>query len=220
MSDVLTLLAERRIVPVVVLDRADDARPLAAALAAASLPCAEITLRTPQSLAALEEACAVDGFVAGAGTVLTAAQARDAVAAGAQFLVSPGLSRDVVTVGRAADIPVLPGVVTATEILTARRLGLTALKFFPAATSGGRAALEALTAPFADIQFMPTGGITAATMADYLAIDAVFAVGGSWIATRELIAARDWAAITDRARDAVAAASTSRPTDITARNAS
>lgn len=209
--DAVSLLGRFGVVPVVVLDDASHAMPLACALTRGGLPCAEITLRTPAALRALEITAEVDGFVAGAGTVLTAAQARQAIDAGAQFLVSPGLSGEVVEAGRTAGVPILPGVVTATELMAALDLGVTVVKFFPAATSGGTAALKALAAPFPDVHFMPTGGIGPNNLHPYLAIPAVIAVGGTWIATSQLLADGDFAAISQLAVDAVMAVAAHRP---------
>lgn len=220
MNDTLLALADHRIVPVVVIDDAGRAAPLARALADAGLPCAEITLRTDEALRALEAAAAVEGFVAGAGTVLHAEQAARAVDAGARFLVSPGLSRPVLDVATRAGVPLLPGAVTATEVMAALDLGLSVLKFFPAGTSGGPAGLRALAGPFPDVAFMPTGGITPENLPDYLGIPEVLAVGGTWITGPALLARGDFAAISQLASSAVASARAHPPTPTTARTAS
>ena len=204
-------MAGMGVVPVVALDNAADAVPLAETLAHAGLPCAEITLRTPAALDALAQAAAIDGFLAGAGTVLNAGQARQALDAGARFLVSPGLSRGVIEVGQVARVPVLPGVATATEVINALDLGINVVKFFPAATAGGPAAIRALAAPFPGVRFMPTGGVRPDNLADYLAIPAVLAVGGTWITTPQLLADRDFTAIGDLAHKAAELAQTLRP---------
>jgi 2-dehydro-3-deoxyphosphogluconate aldolase/(4S)-4-hydroxy-2-oxoglutarate aldolase len=210
-SSLLDDVASLGVVPVVVIDERREARHLVEALSGGGLPCAEVTLRTPAAMGALEDMSAGEGFIAGAGTVLHAAQAKAAIHAGARFLVSPGLSREVVEVGREAGVPVLPGVATATEAMAALDLAVDVVKFFPARTLGGPAALRALAAPFAsELRFMPTGGIDADTLPDYLAIPEVIAVGGTWIASRELLNASAFDEITHRARDAVHAVTTAR----------
>jgi 2-dehydro-3-deoxyphosphogluconate aldolase/(4S)-4-hydroxy-2-oxoglutarate aldolase len=198
-------LGDLGVVPVVTLDEKAQAVPLAEALSTAGLPCAEITLRTPSALNALSAAASVDGFCAGAGTVLTAHQARQAVDAGAQFLVSPGLSTEVVEEGRAAGVAVLPGVATATEIMTALRLEVKTVKFFPAGPLGGPEALRTLSAAFPTVRFMPTGGIGPDNLASYLSVPAVAYVGGSWITTPELVTHGDFTTISRLAHDAVRA---------------
>jgi 2-dehydro-3-deoxyphosphogluconate aldolase/(4S)-4-hydroxy-2-oxoglutarate aldolase len=203
-------LGDLGVVPVVTLDDKAQALPLAEALSAAGLPCAEITLRTATALNALSAAASLDGFCAGAGTVLTGRQARQAVEAGARFLVSPGLSAEVVEKGRAAGVPVLPGVATATEVMTALRLGAKTVKFFPATPLGGPEALRALSAAFPTIRFMPTGGIGPDNLASYLSIPAVAYVGGSWITTPELVTNGDFTTISRLAHDAVRAAAEHR----------
>ncbi|MCA0293836.1 MAG: bifunctional 4-hydroxy-2-oxoglutarate aldolase/2-dehydro-3-deoxy-phosphogluconate aldolase [Actinobacteria bacterium] len=191
----LETLARHRVVPVVVLDRAQDAAPLADALVAGGLPMAEVTFRTDAAPAAIRELAARDDLLVGAGTVLTRAQVDEAVAAGARFIVSPGLSRAVVERAQELGVPVLPGAVTATEIQAALELGLDAVKFFPAGTSGGPAAIRALAAPFGQLRFVPTGGVGPSDLAEYLAIPAVAAVGGSWMVPVSAIRSGDFATI-------------------------
>ena len=205
-TDVRKALSAARLVPVVVLDDAADADGLAAALVAGGLPVAEVTFRTAAAPDAIAAMAARGDILVGAGTVLTAEQVNQAVAAGARFVVSPGLSRAVVE--RCAELGVLalPGAVTATEVQAALELGLSTVKFFPAGTSGGPAAIKALAAPFSDVQFVPTGGVGPANLADYLAIPAVAAVGGSWMVPRERVKAGDFASIQQLTADAVAAA--------------
>ena len=205
-TDVRKALSAARLVPVVVLDDAADADGLAAALVAGGLPVAEVTFRTAAARDAIAAMAARGDILVGAGTVLTAEQVNQAVAAGARFVVSPGLSRAVVE--RCAELGVLalPGAVTATEVQAALELGLSTVKFFPAGTSGGPAAIKALAAPFSDVQFVPTGGVGPANLADYLAIPAVAAVGGSWMVPRERVKAGDFAGIQQLTADAVAAA--------------
>ncbi|MCG2805721.1 bifunctional 4-hydroxy-2-oxoglutarate aldolase/2-dehydro-3-deoxy-phosphogluconate aldolase [Propionicimonas sp.] len=202
MTDVLTPLAYR-IVPVVVLDEVEDADPLAAALVAGGLPVAEVTFRTPAARDAIQVMAERGDILVGAGTILTAHQVDAAVAAGASFVVSPGFSSAVVERCAEHGVPVLPGAVTATEIQAALEAGLDVVKFFPAATSGGPAAIRALAAPFPGLRFVPTGGIGADNLADYLTIDAVAAVGGSWMVSRSLISAGSFAEVSRLAREAV-----------------
>ena len=205
-TDVRKALSAARLVPVVVLDDAADADGLAGALVAGGLPVAEVTFRTAAAPDAIAAMAARGDILVGAGTVLTAEQVNQAVAAGARFVVSPGLSRAVVE--RCAELGVLalPGAVTATEVQAALELGLSTVKFFPAGTSGGPAAIKALAAPFSDVQFVPTGGVGPANLADYLAIPAVAAVGGSWMVPRERVKVGDFAGIQQLTADAVAAA--------------
>lgn len=188
MNDILGAVTERRLVPVVVLDDAADADPLAAALVAGGLPVAEVTFRTAAAADAIRAMAARGDVLVGAGTVLTVPQVDAAVASGARFVVSPGFSRAVVERCTEHGVPALPGAVTATEIQAAIEAGLSTLKFFPAGTSGGAAAIRALAAPFPALRFVPTGGIGPANLAEYLSIGAVAAVGGSWMVPRRMIA--------------------------------
>jgi 2-dehydro-3-deoxyphosphogluconate aldolase / (4S)-4-hydroxy-2-oxoglutarate aldolase len=205
-TDVLPALVQARLVPVVVLDDARDADPLAGALVAGGLPVAEVTFRTPAAADAIRAMADRGDVLLGAGTVLTPAQVDRAVAAGARYVVSPGLSRAVVERCAEHGVPALPGVVTATELQAALELGITTVKFFPAGTSGGPRAIAALAAPFDEVRFVPTGGIGPADLADYLRIDAVVAVGGSWMVPRDRIAAGDFAAVRRLTAEAVALA--------------
>ncbi len=203
MTGVLNRLAVARIVPVIVLDDAADAGPLADALLAGGIDCAEITLRTPAGLAAVQALAHRDDILVGAGTVLTAAQTDEAVAAGARFVVSPGLGLDVVHRAQRLGVTVLPGVATATELQAAAAAGLGAVKFFPAGALGGLGMLNALAGPFPGMRFMPSGGVTAENASDYLAHPSVFAVGGSWMVPRALIGAGRFAEITALCRRTV-----------------
>ncbi len=199
------VLRGHRVIPVVVLDdpaRADD---LGAALVAGGLPVAEVTLRTPQSAAVLRRLAARSDLVVGAGTVLTADQVDLARAAGATFVVSPGLSVAVVRRCQALELPVIPGVSSATEIMTALGLGPDTVKLFPAEASGGLAAVSALAAAFPQVRFVPTGGITADSAPAYLAHPAVVAVGGSWMVAPDLLASGQWDEVAARCRATVAA---------------
>ncbi|WP_413249492.1 bifunctional 4-hydroxy-2-oxoglutarate aldolase/2-dehydro-3-deoxy-phosphogluconate aldolase [Sinomonas flava] len=212
MSETLSALRAARLVPVVVLDDARDAAPLAAALVAGGLPVAEVTFRTPAAADSIRAMADRGDMVVGAGTVLTSQQVDRAVEAGASYVVSPGLSRAVVERCHDHGVLALPGAVTATEIQAALELGLTAVKFFPAGTSGGAPAIAALAAPFGDLSFVPTGGIGPKNLHDYLAIPAVAAVGGSWMVPRDRVHAGDFAQITRLTSEAVALASEAEST--------
>ena len=202
--DVLSALSAARLVPVVVLDDAASADKLAGALVSGGLPVAEITFRTAAAADSIRVMAARGDILVGAGTVLTVAQVDEAVAAGASFVVSPGLSRAVVERCAERGVLALPGVVTATEIQAALELGLTTVKFFPAGTSGGAPVIKALSAPFPDVRFVPTGGVGPKNLAEYLALPAVAAVGGSWMVPRSRLAAGDFAGIAALTAEAVA----------------
>lgn len=216
-SVITTTLATRRLLPVVVLDHAADAMPLADALIAGGLPVAEVTFRTPAAEAALRAMAALDDVLVGAGTVLGVDQVDRAFDAGARFVVSPGLSTAVVRRCQSLGIPAIPGVATATELLAALELGCDVVKFFPAETSGGAAAIRALAAPFPSVRFVPTGGIGTAQLDAYLGLAAVLAVGGSWMVASHLIAEQDYAQITRLTAAAVALASNGATDDADAR---
>lgn len=190
-QDVTSRLRAVRVVPVIVIDDAMDAVPLAQALSSGGLPCAEVTFRTSAALEALRRiANEHPSMLAGAGTVLTPKQAADARAAGAQFIVAPGFSPPVVDYCLEHDIPVFPGVCTPTEIEAALAKGLSVLKFFPAEPIGGLPYLKAISAPYTSVEFMPTGGINLVNLPSYLAFKKIVACGGSWMAPTELIAAK------------------------------
>jgi len=190
-------------IPVVTLARASDAAPFAAALVRGGLRVIEVTLRTPEAPAAIREiARQVPDAVVGAGTVLTGADVTRAVEAGARFLVSPGLTADLAAAGLACERPYIPGAVTPSEVIAARELGFALLKFFPAAGMGGVETLRQLAPVFPGIAFYPTGGLTGASAAEYLALPNVPMVGGGWMVPPDALAARDWATIEARARDA------------------
>ena len=194
------VLPRNAVIPVITVDRVDQAVPLADALIAGGLGAIEVTLRTDAGLPALAAMAAAHPTVPiGAGTVVTADQMAAAVDAGAAFLVSPGLTDPLAEAGRAMAVPFLPGVATATEVMRARDHGFTEVKFFPAEIAGGARALTGLAAVFPDLGFCPTGGITADNAPAYLALDAVFAVGGSWMAPKAAVERGDWQAIRDLA---------------------
>jgi 2-dehydro-3-deoxyphosphogluconate aldolase/(4S)-4-hydroxy-2-oxoglutarate aldolase len=207
--DLLAAVAAHLLVPVVVIDDARSAGPLGDALVAGGLPVAEVTLRTDAGLEAIRRLAARGDVLVGAGTVLTAGQVDDAVAAGARYIVSPGLSRAVVERCVEHGVLPLPGAVTATEVQTALEFGLTTVKFFPAETSGGAAAIRALAGPFHGLRFMPTGGIGPDNLGDYLRLPAVQAVGGSWMVPREAL--DDTAKVTALVSAAVRLATGLRP---------
>jgi 2-dehydro-3-deoxyphosphogluconate aldolase/(4S)-4-hydroxy-2-oxoglutarate aldolase len=190
MTNSIARLGELGIVPVVRLDEPAQGDRLAGALLAGGLPCAEITYRTAAAGEGIRRMCARSPeMLVGAGTVVTPDQAKQAVEAGARFIVSPGLDRRVVEWCLGHEVPVMPGVATPTEILMALESGLNVLKFFPAEALGGKEMLEALSAAFVGVKFVPTGGITAANAAAYLRLPSVFALGGSWLVAPKLIAA-------------------------------
>jgi len=190
---------KQRLVCIAVVDRPDDAVPLAEALLAGGLSVMEITFRTAgaaDSIARIRKG--VPQMSIGAGTLLSAEQVKQAVDVGAQFGVSPGLSEVVSNAARENNLPLFPGVITPTEVMRALELGWKHLKFFPAETAGGVDTLKALAGPFGHtgVKFVPTGGIRPATLPDYLAIPQVAAVGGSWMAERKLVAEKQWSKIT------------------------
>ncbi len=197
------------VIPVLVIDEPADAAPLARALVEGGLPVLEVTLRTPAALAAIAAMARVDGARIGAGTVLSAHDAARAKAAGAEFAVAPGATPGLVGACVARDLPLMPGAATASEVMTLLEQGYTMLKFFPAAAAGGPRFLSSFAAPLPRARFCPTGGISAETAPGYLALPNVTCVGGSWIAPPELLAAKDWAGIAERARAAAALATAS-----------
>ena len=191
------------VIPVLTIARAADAAPLALALRRGGLRVIEVTLRTPEALAAIREIRRrVPDAIVGAGTVLSGADVTRATEAGARFLVSPGLTPELAGAGRAGDLPYLPGAATPSEVMLARELGFSLLKFFPAAALGGVEMLRAYAAVFAGIAFCPTGGITPESAAQYLALANVPLVGGSWMVPADAVAAGDWERIEDLAREA------------------
>lgn len=212
MNHIIEKIRELGVIPVLVIDKADDAAPLAHALLRGGMTIAEVTLRTPAALDAIRTMATVDGLLVGAGTVLCADQARAALAAGAAFLVSPGLDDGVIDVARAADIPLLAGIATATEAQRAWNAGLRAVKYFPAEIAGGAPAVKAFSAVFRDLGFMPTGGVSLNNLEDYLKIPAVIACGGSWIAPESLVKAGKFDEISDRAAQAIEAVQRIRKT--------
>jgi 2-dehydro-3-deoxyphosphogluconate aldolase / (4S)-4-hydroxy-2-oxoglutarate aldolase len=192
------------VIPVLVIEDVATARPLAEALVAGGLPVLEVTLRTPAALEVIREMAQVAGGVVGAGTVLSGADAAAARAAGARFAVSPGATDRLLAACADEDLPLLPGAATATETMALLERGFTTAKFFPAEAAGGAPALKAIGAPLPQITFCPTGGVSAANAADYLALPNTVCVGGSWVAPAAMVKAADWDGITALARAAAA----------------
>jgi len=204
MTDLLEKLGVLGVVPVVKIERAEDAIELGKALSAGGLPCAEITFRTAAAEDAIRRiASSLPEIIVGAGTVLPVDQADKAVSAGAQFIVSPGFNQKVVDWCLQNEIPVTPGVLTPTEIDMALDRGLNILKFFPAEAMGGIATLKAISAPYGGVKFIPTGGISQDNLADYLALPSVHCCGGSWLVKASLISAGKFDEITQLTRDAM-----------------
>ncbi len=200
-----SLLGRCPVMPVVVLDKPAQAVPLGKALLAGGIDAVEITLRTAAGLDGIRALAAeLPDLKVGAGSVLVPGQVDQVVSAGARFVVSPGLSVGVVERARALGVPALPGVATASELMTAVGLGLTEVKFFPAGLLGGPAAIRALSAPFPGVRFMPSGGVSATTMADYLAVPAVPSVSGSWMVEPALLRDGRWDEVTARSAAAMA----------------
>lgn len=205
MSSVLALVSGAPVVPVLVVEDAAQAVPLARALVAGGLRTVEVTLRTPAALDAIRAVAAeVPGAVVGAGTVVTAAQAGQAVAAGARFLVSPGWTGGLVEAMREARVPFLPGVSTVSEVVALLELGVREMKFFPAEAAGGTAYLRSLAGPLPQARFCPTGGIGPGNASAYLALPNVGCVGGSWMVPGDAVAAGDWGRVEGLARAAAA----------------
>ena len=202
----LRVIGALRVLPVLTINAASNARPLARALKMAGLPCAEVTFRTAAAADAIREMAADPDMTVGAGTILTVEQVEAAAEAGAGFVVSPGFSSRVVAACLERGLPVIPGIATATDIQMALDAGITLVKLFPAEAIGGPKMLHALSAPFPMVRFIPTGGIDASNITDYLRHPAVVAVGGSWMATPQLIDEGKFDEITTRTADAVARA--------------
>ncbi len=192
------------VIPVLVIEDAAKAAPLARALIAGGLPVLEVTLRTPAALEAIAAMSDIEGGVVGAGTVLGEADVEAAKAAGARFAVSPGSTPRLLEACEAADLPLLPGAATASEAMALLERGYDMLKFFPAEAAGGIAAVKALGGPLQQVAFCPTGGISATSAPDYLALPNTVCVGGSWVAPADAVAAGDWDRITELARAASA----------------
>ena len=205
MNKVLEEISKIGIVPVIALDRAEDAAPLARALCDGGLPCAEVTFRT----AAAEESIRIMStqfpeMLVGAGTVLTTEQVDRAVDAGAKFIVSPGLNPKVVKYCVEKNIPITPGTSNPSDVEAAIELGLDVVKFFPAEAAGGLNMIKSMAAPYTQMKFMPTGGISAKNLTTYLDFNRIIACGGSWMVSKDMVNAKDWAGITALTKEAVA----------------
>ena len=203
MNPIEVIMRTSPVIPVLVIEDVAHARPLAEALVAGGLRVLEVTLRTTAALDVIREMKKVDGAIVGAGTVLNEADLRASLNAGAEFIVSPGLTEPLGKAAMASGVPFLPGIANAGDIMRGLDLGLSHFKFFPAEASGGLAALKALSAPFAQASFCPTGGISLETAPLWLAHEPVLCVGGSWVVGR---GAPDRAAITDAAKGSAALA--------------
>lgn len=204
MEEMKEKIRAMKIVPVVKLDDAKDAVPLAKALIEGGLPCAEVTFRTEAATEAIKRMLeAYPDMLVGAGTVLTTAQVDAAIEAGAKFIVSPGLNPKTVRYCQEKDIPILPGVATASDIEQALELGLDTVKFFPAEVNGGLLAIKALSAPYHMMHFMPTGGVNPQNVKDYLAFDKVLACGGTWMVKDALINGGEFEKIKEMTKEAV-----------------
>lgn len=205
MNNTLDLVSYGPVIPVIVLQRVEDAVPLAEALVAGGVRVLEVTMRTPVALQCIEAiAKAVPDAIVGAGTIRSAADAQAAKNAGSVFGVSPGYTPEVGRACQAAGLPLLPGVATASEVMAAQADGLQFLKFFPAMQAGGIPMLKALAGPFPDVVFCPTGGISLQTAPDFLALPNVKVCGGSWLTPADAVEAGDWGRITQLAKGATA----------------
>lgn len=199
-----SILSLAPVVPVIILDDVAKARPLAEALVAGGLPVLEVTLRTPNALKVIEEMSKVTGAIVGSGTVRTPQHMQHSVDAGCRFMVSPGISPRILDAADDIGIPLLPGIATPSEAMTAAERGYSFLKFFPAEANGGAPVLKAFASPLADITFCPTGGIDAVKARTYLALANVICGGGSWIMPADAIETGDWSHIETLAREASA----------------
>lgn len=198
----LALVERAPIIPVITISDLQTAVPLAKALRDGGLSVLEITLRTPEGLAAIRKIKAeVTDVLVGAGTVLNAVDYGNALAAGSDFLVSPGVTPQLLEVFQASPVPVLPGVATVGELMACLECGFDVLKFFPAEANGGVKALRAIAGPFPQVKFCPTGGINMTNLSDYLVLPSVFTVGGSWLCSEALLQEGDWLAIRNLAAE-------------------
>ena len=199
----IELMQAGPVIPVIVIDRLEDAVPLARALVAGGVRVLELTLRTSVALQAIERVAGeVEGAIVGVGTITRPRDIEASIRAGAAFGVSPGLTPELAAAARDSALPLLPGVMTPSDVIAARAAGFTELMLFPAQQAGGIGMLKALGGPFPEVRFCPTGGITVATAPDFLALSNVVCVGGSWLTPADAVAAKDWARITALAREA------------------
>ena len=199
-----SILSLAPVIPVIILDDVSQARPLAEALVAGGLPILEVTLRTPNALKVMAEMAKVTGAIVGSGTVRNATHMQQSVDAGCRFMVSPGISPRILDAADDIGIPLLPGIGTPSEAMTASERGYWFLKFFPAEALGGAPVLKAFASPLSDIKFCPTGGLDPVKAKTYLALPNVICVGGSWMMPADALASGDWARIEALAREASA----------------
>ena len=204
MENIMVQIEKTGVIPVVVINDVEDAEPLAQALCEGGLPCAEVTFRTAAAEESIRKMTDIyPDMLIGAGTVLTTEQVDRAVAAGAKFIVSPGFDPEVVDYCILKQIPVFPGCITPSEVAQAVKRGLKVVKFFPAVQFGGVSTIQALTAPYVGLKFMPTGGVNAKNLADYLQCKSIIACGGSWMVKSDLIKAGECEKIKDMTKEAV-----------------
>ena len=204
MENIMVQIEKTGVIPVVVINDVEDAEPLAQALCEGGLPCAEVTVRTAAAEESIRKMTDIyPNMLIGAGTVLTTEQVDRAVVAGAKFIVSPGFDPEVVDYCILKQIPVFPGCITPSEVAQAVKRGLKVVKFFPAAQFGGVSTIQALAAPYVGLKFMPTGGVNAKNLADYLQCKSIIACGGSWMVKSDLIKAGEFEKIKDMTKEAV-----------------
>lgn len=204
MENIMVQIEKTGVIPVVVINDVEDAEPLAQALCEGGLPCAEVTFRTAAAEESIRKMTDIyPNMLIGAGTVLTTEQVDRAVVAGAKFIVSPGFDPEVVDYCILKQIPVFPGCITPSEVAHAVKRGLKVVKFFPAAQFGGVSTIQALAAPYVGLKFMPTGGVNAKNLADYLQCKSIIACGGSWMVKSDLIKAGEFEKIKDMTKEAV-----------------
>lgn len=204
MENIMVQIEKTGVIPVVVINDVEDSEPLAQALCEGGLPCAEVTFRTAAAEESIRKMTDIyPDMLIGAGTVLTTEQVDRAVAAGAKFIVSPGFDPEVVDYCILKQIPVFPGCITPSEVAQAVKRGLKVVKFFPAVQFGGVSTIQALTAPYVGLKFMPTGGVNAKNLADYLQCKSIIACGGSWMVKSDLIKAGEFEKIKDMTKEAV-----------------
>ena len=204
MSNMKELCSQVQVIPVLVVKEVTQAKPLAEALVRGGLNVLEVTLRTPVALDVIRAMSEVPGAQVGAGTVLTPEDVRAVKKAGAQFAVAPGATASLIKAAQVADLPLLPGAATASEVMHLMEQGFDMLKFFPAEAAGGAAMLKALHGPLSGVCFCPTGGVNVQNAPQYLSLPNVVCVGGSWVTPEDLVAAGDWQAIEQLAREAQA----------------
>ena len=200
--NIATIMTTAPVIPVLVIERLEQAKPLAQALVAGGLSVLEVTLRTKVGLAAIEAMNQVEGAIVGAGTVVQPDQFLQARDAGASFAVTPGLTPRLAEAALRSELPILPGITTPAELIAAQEWGFQHLKFFPAQQAGGVPMLQALSGPFPEVKFCPTGGINAINAKDFLSLSNVLCVGGSWVTPKDKLATSDWAGIKQLASSA------------------